>query len=53
MAGEEMRANRMMWFMAGAVTMAIYLVGPHKLINQGYELRDSLGASAAQWVRTL
>jgi len=48
MAGSEMRANRLMWFAAGAAAMAIYLVGPHDLADRGYDLAQS----ASEWVRT-
>lgn len=48
MAGSEVRANRLMWFLAGAVTMAVYLIGPHVIIHRAYDL----GYSASEWVRT-
>jgi hypothetical protein len=48
MVGSEGRANRMMWFLAGAVTMAVYLMGPHTIIDKGY----ALGSSAAGWVQS-
>ena len=48
MVGSEGRANRMMWFFAGAVTMAMYLMGPHAIIDRGY----ALGSSAADWVKS-
>jgi hypothetical protein len=48
MAGSEGRANRMMWFMAGAVTMAMYLMGPHVIIDRAYEL----GHFAGSWVQS-
>lgn len=48
MVGGEMRANRLMWFAAGAVTMAVYLLGPHTLADRAYQL----GYSASEWVRT-
>ena len=44
-----MRTNRLMWFMAGAVTMAVYLMGPHVILHKAY----MLGYSASEWVRTL
>ena len=43
-----MRANRLMWFLAGAVTMAVYLMGPHAIVEKGY----MLGYSASEWVRS-
>lgn len=49
MAGGEMRANRLMWFAAGAVTMAMYLQGPHALMERGYALAGSL----ALWANSL
>ena len=49
MAGSEGRANRMMWFLAGAVTMAMYLMGPHAIANKAYDL----GESTAAWVNAL
>ncbi|HEX8300020.1 hypothetical protein [Sphingomonas sp.] len=48
MAGSEVRAGKLMWFAAGAASMAIYLLGPHALIDQAYDL----GYSASEWVRT-
>lgn len=48
MAGSEMRANRLMWFAAGAVTMAMYLMGPHAIYAKGYDLAQS----ASEWART-
>ena len=41
MAGSEVRTNRLMWFMAGAVVMAIYLLGPHALIDRAYDTSQS------------
>ena len=49
MAGSEMRTNRLMWFAAGAVTMAMYLMGPHKIADKAYDL----GYSASEWVSSL
>ncbi|MDV3458731.1 hypothetical protein RZN05_17170 [Sphingomonas sp. HF-S4] len=46
MVGSEDRPNRMMWFMAGAVTMAMYMMGPHAILAKGYDLAES----AALWV---
>ncbi|MHA6719634.1 hypothetical protein ACX40Y_09285 [Sphingomonas sp. RS6] len=43
-----MRANRMMWFLAGAVTMAMYLMGPHAIVTEAY----ALGHFAGDWVRS-
>ena len=48
MDGSEVRANRLMWFAAGAATMAIYLMGPHVIIDKAY----AFGYSASEWVRT-
>ena len=48
MVGSEGRANRMMWFLAGAVSMAVYLMGPHAIIDKGYDL----GSFAATWVQS-
>jgi hypothetical protein len=36
-----------MWFLTGAITMAMYLMGPHAIIAKAYDL----GSSAAEWVR--
>jgi hypothetical protein len=44
-----MRANRMMWFLAGAVSMAMYLMGPHAIAHRAY----AFGNSAALWVNAL
>ncbi len=41
MAGDEMRSNRLMWFAAGAVTMAVYLQGPHALVDKAYQVAGS------------
>jgi hypothetical protein len=49
MAGSEGRANRMMWFMAGAVTMAMYLMGPHAIADKAYDFSGSVAA----WVNAL
>ena len=48
MVGVEMRANRLMWFAAGAAAMAIYLLGPHAIIDSGYDMAQS----ASLWVQT-
>jgi hypothetical protein len=48
MARGEDRANRLMWFAAGAATMAVYLMGPHAIADKAY----ALGYSASEWVRT-
>lgn len=48
MAGSEVRTNRLMWFAAGAATMALYLMGPHAIYNKGY----GLARSAAVWIQT-
>ena len=48
MVGSEGRANRMMWFLAGAVSMAVYLMGPHAILDKGYDL----GSLAAAWVQS-
>jgi hypothetical protein len=37
-----------MWFLAGAVTMAMYLMGPNAILNKGYHL----GEAAAAWVQS-
>jgi hypothetical protein len=37
MVRSEMRAYRVMWFLAGAVTMAMYLQGPHEIARNAYE----------------
>jgi len=49
MAGGEMRANRLMWFAAGAAAMAVYLQGPHAIIDRAYEL----AGSTAFWLAAL
>jgi len=48
MAGSEMRTGKLMWFAAGAAAMAIYLLGPHVIVDRAY----GLGHSASEWVRT-
>jgi hypothetical protein len=48
MATGEERTNRLMWFAAGAATMAIYLMGPQVIANKAY----AMGHSASEWVRT-
>jgi hypothetical protein len=37
MVGSEMRTSRVMWFLAGAVVMAMYLQGPHAIARNAYE----------------
>ncbi|WP_156022351.1 hypothetical protein [Sphingomonas sp. UNC305MFCol5.2] len=49
MVGSEGRANRVMWFMAGAVTMAMYLMGPYAIADKAYDF----SAFAAGWVNSL
>jgi hypothetical protein len=39
----------MMWFLAGAVTMATYLMGPHAIADKAYDF----SALAAAWVNSL
>lgn len=46
MVSGEMRSNRLMWFFAGAVTMAIYLMGPHEILVRF----NDLGQEAGEWV---
>ena len=41
MASSEVRTNRLMWFMAGAVVMAVYLLGPHTLMRRAYDASES------------
>lgn len=41
-----MRANRLMWFAAGAAVMALYLQGPHTIMNNAYDYAES----TAFWV---
>ena len=48
MAGSEVRTGKLMWFAAGAAAMAIYLLGPHEIIDRAYDM----GQSASEWVRT-
>ena len=48
MVSGEMRTNRLMWFFAGAVTMAMYLMGPHAIIDRAYDL----GSEASGWIRS-
>jgi hypothetical protein len=38
----------MMWFLAGAVTMAMYLMGPHVIADKAYDF----AALAAAWVQS-
>jgi hypothetical protein len=49
MVGSEGRTNRVMWFMAGAVTMAMYLMGPHAIADKAYDFTESTAA----WVNAL
>ena len=49
MVGSEGRPNRIMWFLAGAVTMATYLQGPHAIADKAY----AFSAFAAAWVNSL
>jgi hypothetical protein len=49
MAGSEVRTNRLMWFMAGAVVMAVYLLGPHTLVHRVYDT----GQSFSLWFASL
>ena len=44
----EVRTHRVMWFLAGAVTMAMYLQGPHAIARNAYDVseRVSLGFGA-------
>jgi hypothetical protein len=49
MVGSEGRANRMMWFLVGAVTMAMYMKGPHAIVDKAYDF----AAFAAAWVNSL
>ena len=37
MVRSENRTYRVMWFLAGAVTMAMYLQGPHALARNAYD----------------
>jgi hypothetical protein len=39
----------MMWFLAGAVAMAMYLMGPHAIMHEAYDL----GQSASLWFVSL
>ncbi len=48
MAGSEVRTGKLMWFAAGAASMAIYLLGPHAIMDRAYDM----GESASEWVRT-
>ncbi|MDG2535661.1 hypothetical protein P6144_18515 [Sphingomonas sp. HITSZ_GF] len=32
-----MRSYRLMWFLAGAVTMAMYLLGPNAIMRNAYD----------------
>ena len=45
-----MRANRLMWFAAGAAAMAVYLQGPHAIADQAYELARSTAFFVAAWI---
>lgn len=40
MVGSEVRANRLMWFLAGAVCMALYLLGPHAILRNAYDVGE-------------
>ncbi len=44
MVGSEMRANRLMWFLAGAVAMAMYLLGPHAILRNAYDAAGQVSA---------
>lgn len=44
----EVRTNRLMWFAAGAAMMAIYLLGPHTIVDRGY----GMAQSASLWVQS-
>jgi hypothetical protein len=48
MAGSEVRTGKLMWFAAGAASMAIYLLGPHTIMDRAQDM----GQSASEWVRT-
>ena len=48
MVGSEVRSNRLMWFAAGAATMAVYLMGPHAIVDKAYDL----GYFAGEWIRS-
>ncbi|MEP9358263.1 hypothetical protein [Sphingomonas sp. KR3-1] len=37
MVRSEVRSSRVMWFMAGAVAMAMYLQGPHAIVRNAYD----------------
>jgi hypothetical protein len=49
MVRSEVRTYRVMWFMAGAVTMAMYLLGPHAIARNAYDA----GGRVAAWVDSL
>lgn len=40
MVRSEVRTYRVMWFMAGAVTMAMYLQGPHAIARNAYDVGE-------------
>ncbi|NYT40924.1 hypothetical protein HZY97_09175 [Sphingomonas sp. R-74633] len=43
MVRSENRTYRVMWFLAGAVAMAMYLQGPHAIARNAYDAAE--GAS--------
>jgi hypothetical protein len=42
MVGSEVRSYRVMWFLAGAVTMAMYLLGPHAIARNAYDAAEGV-----------
>ncbi|MBQ1500764.1 hypothetical protein ACQKOH_12685 [Sphingomonas sp. NPDC092331] len=49
MVRSEVRTYRVMWFLAGAVTMAMYLLGPHAIARNAYDAADRVSL----WVASL
>lgn len=47
MARSEVRTYRVMWFVAGAVTMAMYLLGPHAILRNAYDAGERVSAWVA------
>ena len=42
MVRSEVRTYRVMWFMAGAVAMAMYLLGPHAILRNAYDAAEGV-----------
>jgi hypothetical protein len=49
MAGSKVRTHRLMWFLGGAVSMAMVLMGPHAIARSAYDAGERVSA----WVASL